>query len=558
MNAKTRPLSLALAVLALACQSTSGQTTGGTAAAASPAKPRLILFVSVDQMKAEYLQRFAPLYKAGFKRLLDQGAVFANAYYRHANTETGPGHSVLLSGRHADTSGIVSNEWYDERIAGELNVVGDPVQTTVGGKGFAASPANFLATTVGDALKKANPASRVLGVSMKDRSAILMAGRRADGAFWYEGSTGQFISSTYYFRDGKAPAWLDQWNAARKIDAYAGKSWERLLGDLAIYEKYAGPDAVEGESDRKAILFPHPVVGEAGSAKLGDSVRATPFIDELTLDIALRVVDEYQLGKDDVTDLLAVGFSANDVVGHMYGPDSQEMLDQQLRLDQTLGRLFDAIDERVGKGNWVFGLSADHGAMPLVEVLQKQGLPAKRIRDEDVFGPVQAAVARAFPGKADLLNPYDASPPNGYLNLAAIQAAGLKRADVEAVVRKALMATGLVDRVYMHSDFIGDPPADDPEFPLFRAAFFAPRSPHYIVRLKKWLYLSDRPGGTGHGTVQEYDRHVPVAFMGPWIKHGAFTASAGPEDIAPTLSKILGFDYRLEKGQRILEEALAR
>lgn len=547
MSRSTQSVLAAVVALALGAQTAFAQP-----------KPKLILFISVDQMRADYLVRFAPLYKGGFKRLLDQGATFTNAYYRHANTETGPGHSVLLSGRHADTSGIVANEWYDEGIAGELNVVGDPAQVTVGGDGFAASPSNFLGTTIGDRLKRTTPASRVVGVSMKDRSAILMGGRRADGAFWFDVAQGRFLSSTYYFRDGKAPAWLDEWNAARKIDTYVGKKWERLLPDVSVYEKYAGPDGIEGESDRKAILFPHPIEGDAGSSRLAQYVRGTPFIDELTLDVALRALDAYDMGRDDATDLLAVGFSANDVVGHMYGPDSQELLDQQLRLDQTLGRLLDEVDKRVGPGNVLVALSADHGALPLVEVLLAKGVPAKRIRTVEISEPVQKAVAAAFPGKSDLLNPYDQSPPHLYLNLASLAAQGVKRSDVEAVARKALLATGLVDRVYTHADMLGEAPANDPDFAFYRASFFEPRSPHIIVRLKKWLYLSDRPGGTGHGTVQDYDRQVPVMFMGAGIKTGKYERSAGPEDMAPTLAKILGFDYRLEKGQRVLEEMFTR
>lgn len=560
MRRPTRALLVTASLAVLAAQSATSQSPQSPVPPPAPAfgRPRLVLFVSVDQMRADYLVRFAPLFKAGFKRLLDQGAHFTNARYRHSNTETGPGHSVLLSGRHADVSGIVMNEWYDQGTKGELNVVGDPVQITVGGEGFAASPANFLAPTVGDVLKKTAPGSRVVGVSMKDRSAILMAGRRADAAFWFDAQAGRFLSSTYYFRDGKAPAWLDAWNAERKLDSYAGKSWERLLADVKTYEKYAGPDGIEGESDRKAILFPHKIEGEAGSKKLADYVRGTPFIDELILDVAVRILDAYELGKDESPDLLAVGFSASDVVGHVYGPDSQEVMDQQLRLDQVMGRLLDEVEKRVGAGRYVVGLSADHGALPLVEVLQAKGIPAKRIKPEQTFEPAVKAVEHAFPGKAGLLLPYWASPPHIYLDPEGIRAQGLKRADVEAVVKKAVLATGLAEKVYTHADMLGDPPTGDPDFALFRASFYEPRSPHIIVRLKKWLYLGSRPGGTGHGTVHDYDRHVPVVFFGAGVKPGKYDMPAGPEDIAPTLSKMLGLDYRLEKGQRVLAEMTAR
>jgi predicted AlkP superfamily pyrophosphatase or phosphodiesterase len=505
-------------------------------------------------MHAEYLEHFAPLFKAGFKRLLDGGAVFSNAYYRHSNSETGPGHSVLLSGRHASSSGIIANEWYDAVLKKQVNVVSDPVQRPLGGPGRAASPANFLAVTVGDVLKSVSPASRVVGVSLKDRAAILMSGRRADGAYWYESKAGRFITSTYY-RDA-APAWLDAWNQEGRVDALFGKLWQRLLPDTALYEKYAGPDAVIGEWDNKDTVFPHAIRGEARSEVFYDDLRRTPFADELVLDMAVRILDAESLGKDDATDLLAVGFSATDVIGHTYGPDSQEMMDQLLRLDQTLGRLMDEAERRAGAGRVLFGLSADHSSMSLVEILKAQGKPARRVTAAELGQPVAKALAGRFPGAGALIASFDY--PHFYLDLEAIARAGLKRADVEAEVRKAALATGFVERVLTQSELMGDAPPNDPEFVLFRNSFFAPRSPHLIVQLKRYVYMDDHySGGTGHGTVYDYDRHVPVAFLGPGIKAGRYPAACGPEDIAPTLSRVLGLDYAIESDQRVLSEALA-
>src|SRR5262245_37809570 len=202
------------------------------------APPKLVLVLSVDQMRFDYLTRFNDLYKGGLRRLLDQGAVFTNAKYRHANTETGPGHSVILSGRHASHSGIVANSWYDPLLKKSINVVDDPVQLPVGGNGRSASPTNFIGFTVGDVLKRQSPESKVVGVSMKDRSAILMGGRRADASYWFENECGNFITSTYYM--AVAPEWLKEWNARKFADQFAGKLWDRLLPDPPMYEKLAG------------------------------------------------------------------------------------------------------------------------------------------------------------------------------------------------------------------------------------------------------------------------------------------------------------------------------
>jgi predicted AlkP superfamily pyrophosphatase or phosphodiesterase len=517
-----------------------------------PLRPRLVLFVSVDQMRYDYIERFAPLFEGGFKALLERGAVFSNAVYRHANAETGPGHALLLSGRHARDHGIVANAWYDRLLRRGVNVVDDPSVRPVGGPGRPRSPANFIGLTVGDRLKKASPASIVVGVSLKDRSAILMAGPRADAAYWYD--SGRFITSSYYMET--APAWLDAWNAEGRFDALNGKRWERLLPDVSQYERHAGPDAVEGEWDRSDTVFPHRIRGAARSSMFYEDVRRTPFADELTLEVALRALEGHGLGEDDATDLLAVGFSATDMIGHTYGPDSHEQMDQMLRLDRTLGRLLEEVEKRVGRDGYLFGVGADHGVMPLVELTRAKGLPARRARSEEIEKPVRAAVAEAFPGKTGLIAYFD--QPHFYLELEGLARQGVKRAELEAVIERAALATGMVMRVYTASRLLGDPPSDDPEFLLFRNAFFEPRSPHVLLRLKDHVYVDDDySGGTGHGTAAEYDRHIAMGFLGPGVKPGRYAEPCGPEEIAPTLSVLLGLDYPLEAGQRVLTEMLA-
>jgi arylsulfatase A-like enzyme len=534
----------------------------GAAAPALPApppptvahpRPRLVVFVSVDQLRPDYLDRYASLFTGGFKRLRDEGALFTQASYRHSNTETGPGHGVLLTGRHGRDTGIVGNEWYDRLRGGRVNVVEDPLARPLPGPGRPASPANFMAVTIGDLLKAGTPSARVVGVSLKDRSAILMSGRHADAAYWYEPAAGRFGSSTYYMP--ALPPWLVAWNAAGHVDGLRGRVWTRLLPDAAVYERLAGPDDVEGERVPLDRVFPHRIHGVPPQDEFRQDLRRTPYADELTLDVAVRAMDAHRLGRDEVTDVLAVGFSATDSVGHEYGPDSQEVMDQILRLDRALGRLMDAAEARAGRGRVLFGLSADHGVMPLVERLRAQGLEARRARPAVLEVAARTALAARFPQGGSLIAHFE--KPDFYLDLDAIRRQGLRRADVEAVVEEALLGTGLVERVYTSARLLGDPPADDPDFALFRNGFFEPRSPHVITRLKKYVSVDDDPGGSEHGTVQEYDRHVPVAFLGPGIRAGRFDGPCGPHDIAPTLAALLGLDYRLDQGQRVLAEALA-
>jgi predicted AlkP superfamily pyrophosphatase or phosphodiesterase len=535
-------------VLVVAVAAPLGGTGSASAQTPAPARPRLVLALSVDQMRSDYLDRFAPLFTGGLKRLREQAALFTNARYRHACTETGPGHSVLLSGRSPKHSGIVGNDWYDSASRRNLNVVEDPVHHTVGGRGRGASPRNFIGFTVGDVLKNVSPRSRVVGVAGKDRSAILMGGARADGAYWY-GAGGAFVTSTYYAAD--APGWLTAFNGQRLADRYAGVKWTRLLPDEPTYLKYAGPDDVKGEWDNKDTVFPHAIRGQPPEELFYDDLRRTPFADELVLAAALAAIDAHALGADEDTDLLAVGFSATDSIGHTYGADSQELMDQVLRLDRTLEKLFEELDRRVGLARVLVVLSADHGVQPLVEVLQARGETAVRTGPEALHKPVQAALEKRFPGARGLVAAWDGS--NLYFDLDALARQHLRRADVEQAAIEGLMASGLVDRVYTHADLLGEAPAADPDFWLFQNAFFQPRSAHLVTRLKRNVYVGSYVGGTSHGTVQDYDRHVPILFMGPGVKPGTYEAESGPEDIAPTLGALLGLDYPEQDGRTLRE-----
>jgi hypothetical protein len=257
-------------------------------------------------MRADYLERFRPLYRAGLKRLIEQGAVFTRAMYRHACNETGPGHSVLLSGRSPRSSGVVGNAWYDRTLRQRVNVMDDPAIRLVGGsRGRAASPAYFNAFTVGDMLK-ATPASRVVGSrSRTGRSCRPPAGR----PYWFQTTDGRFVTSSWY--TDRAPDWLERWNARKVADAYAGRSWQRLLPDPASYVRFAGEDAGEGEFDRRDVVFPHAIRSAPPAVQYYDDLRRTPFADEVLLDFALAAMRGHDLGSDAATDILTVSFSAS-------------------------------------------------------------------------------------------------------------------------------------------------------------------------------------------------------------------------------------------------------
>ena len=514
-------------------------------------RPRLILVLSIDQMRYDYLTRFKDLYRGGLRRMLEQGAVFDNAKYRHAITETGPGHAVLLSGRHPSHSGIVANDWYDSFLDREVSVVNDPAHSAVGGEGKGASPAHFIGSTLGDVLKQNSPESRVVAVSFKDRSAVLMAGPRGDAAYWYTPSGGRFITSTYYMK--RLPGWLVRWNGRRLADRYAGREWTRRIVDRNIYEEYAGEDRVSGEADRIHNTFPHVISGSPPENAFYDNLRFTPFADELTLSAGLAAIEGHALGTDAATDILAIGFSATDYVGHLYGPDSQEVLDQLLRLDQMLEELFEGIDRRIGLAHTLVVLSADHGVQPLVENMEAKGIDARRVHPSILEAAVRQALESHFPDGGALMSHFDT---HVYLNDGLIRERGLQHSKVEGVVADAIRGTQVAEAVYTRSEIIGDAAIDSPYIEMFRNAFFEPRSPDVMVLPKKYYYIGPYLGGTDHGTAYDDDRHIPIVFMGPGINAAVYSDPCGPEDIAPTLARLLELELAHESDSRILSELI--
>jgi predicted AlkP superfamily pyrophosphatase or phosphodiesterase len=392
-------------------------------------------------MRFDYLTRFGDLYRGGLQTLLSRGAVFSNAHYRHAVTSTGPGHAVIVSGRHPSHSGIIANGWYDSRLKKNVGVVEDPSHSLLAGEGSGASPANFIGFTLGDVLKQESSQSRIVGVSLKDRSAILMAGPRGDAAYWYDTARGNFVSSTYYMN--RLPAWLERWNEQRLADRYGGRNWTRLVEDVRLYEKYAGPDDIDGEWDRQDTVFPHLIRGTPPDSNFYLYLRRTPFIDELTLSVALEAIKGHELGTDTSTDILAIGFSGTDIVGHTYGAESQELMDQLLRLDLFLEELFEQVDASVGLADTLVVLTSDHGALPLVETLQAKGIDAVRASPELLETAVTNAIQNRFPAGDNLIANFTAS--GVYFDEEIIQEYGLERREIEAEVTRALLSTGLVE-----------------------------------------------------------------------------------------------------------------
>ena len=366
------------------------------AAAEKPASPvRLAVLVVFDQMRGDYLQRWDELYgDDGFHRLERDGVWFQNCNYPYAGTVTGAGHASLATGTSGYKHGIIFNDWYDRKEGADVNcathvryqrVPAAPIkEPAVKGAKVekprpGGTPERMLAPTLADALKAATGGkAKVVSLSMKDRSAALPGGQRPDACYWFDSTDGNFVTSTYY-RDAIHP-WVADYNSTKPADAWFGKEWTRLRPNLD-YEKYSGPDDVVGEDVGygEGRTFPHPLDGglKMPGQKYYNAVYTSPFGNDILLGLVKRAIDAEKLGKHDVPDLLCVSFSSNDSIGHNWGPDSQEVLDVTLRSDLIVKELLQVLDAKVGKGNYMLALSADHGVCPLPEVAAKQGKDAK-------------------------------------------------------------------------------------------------------------------------------------------------------------------------------------
>jgi len=471
----------------------------GTVYAAAAAAPKLVLAIVVDQFRYDYLTRFRGEYRGGFKRLLTEGAVFTNARYEHYPTVTAVGHSTFLSGATPSMSGIVGNEWYERETGKTVTSVSDDAVKPLGADGAGASPRRLLVSTVGDELKMAGGGGKVVGISLKDRSAILPAGHMADGAYWFDPRAGSFVSSTFYFAE--LPGWVAAYDAARPADKYRGARWldHTLPADNSVYA------ALEG----------------------------SPFGNELVEDFVERAVQVEKLGQRNVTDLLAVSFSANDYVGHAAGPDSPEVKEVSIQTDRAIGKLFSFLDAAVGMGNVLVILTADHGVAPVPEVNAARRMPGGRMPQGVVRKAVEGALAAKYGEGKWILSPGETA---FYFDRESIRQKKLDAADVERTAADAARGVAHVFRVYTREMLLSGA-VDLQVGRRVMNGFYAPRGPDLYVLLEPyWLYGSK---GTTHSTTFSYDAHVPVIFMGPGIKAGRFNEAISVNDIAPTLATYL-------------------
>jgi len=522
-------------------------------AAQPPAKPRLVVLISIDQFRADYLRRFEDLFLppatkkgvGGFRYLTERGAYHTDAHHDHFPTYTGPGHSILLTGATPYLSGIVGNDWFDRDLGRERYCVEDPESPLVGtAKKGGVSPTTLRVTTVGDELKMATGGqAKVWGIALKDRAAVLMAGHLADGVLWFDNETGAWISSRYYRKDGSLPKWVADWNGAKKIDPVFGQSWKPSAPKEAFARVWNPKNEFVSASVGLGSSFGengHPITG--GLDKPGkDFYRAfttTPLANEYVLDSALELIAQEKLGQDAIPDILAINLSSNDYIGHTYGPDSAEVLDATYRTDRALSDFFNSLAKKVSGGlaNLTIVLSADHGVAPIVGEAQRAGFHAGVYVDSVLQKLAEDALDAAF-GPADWV--LALSEDNLYLNLETLKAKGVEAAKAEEVAATALASSPGIYAAYTREQALhGQLPQTEIGRRIARS--FHPRRSGEVMIVPEPFWVPGGLNGATHGTPYSYDTSVPVLLAGAGIRPGVYTQKVSTLDIAPTLSYLLG------------------
>jgi hypothetical protein len=519
--------------------------------AAAPTAPRLAVIVVVDQLRFDYLDRYAGLWKHGLRRLMTEGAVFDRAFYPYLNTVTCAGHATISTGTFPSTHGVILNEWWQRAANRRMSCTDDPSVTGIPYGGavevIGHSPLRLRVPTLADRLRARTAASRVVTLSMKPRSTVMMAGHGGTAVTWFSDSNTWATSSA--FATARVPE-VDAFARANPVERDRTAVWERTLDSAA----YATRDDGVGEKPKAGwtATFPHPLAGAPGTseAQFFELWERSPFADAYLGRMAAALLESMRLGQRDTVDFLGVSFSALDYVGHDFGPDSQEVQDALVRLDQTLGIFFDALDTHVGRGRYVVGLSADHGVGPIPEQWQQQGGDAGRV--------VNAAVRKV--AESAMVSAHGPGPHVAHVEYSTIYLTEKTRAMVQ---RAPTTLQPLIDAVSKMPGILKVMPShgldskrNSPDLVERAAALsYHPAETGEVVLAMKPYWINTDSSAATHGTMHAYDQHVPVIMLGEPFKSGRYSQPATPADLAPTLAFTVQLPMPGIDG-RVLREAL--
>jgi len=512
-------------------------------------KPKIVIGIMVDQMRWDFLYRFEKRYSSGgFKRLVREGFSCDNAYIPYAQTVTAAGHSTVYTGSVPAISGIMGNDWYDRSLGKSVYCAEDASVKTIGGSPNAQpmSPRNLQVTTVCDEQRIAtNFKSKTIGIAIKDRGGILPAGQSANAAYWYDASTGNWVSSTYYMNE--LPSWAKSFNDKKIPDSLFNLGWNTLYPTNTYILSDEDDKNYEGKSsaDSKPV-FPHNIAAYVG--KNYGALSSTPHGNTLTLSFAKAAIEAEGLGSDEYADFLAISFSSPDYIGHQYGPNSIEVEDNYLRLDKELEAFFIYLDKKFGKNYTVF-LTADHGVAHAPGYSKEKKLPGGNMNMSAVSAAKNTMEKFKISNLVESFDNYQY-----YLNYKKIDSAG---ADLDAVKKYFIKELNKDPNIFYAFDISHLQDALLPE--LVKNKFlngYHPKLSGDVQIILKAGYLSGSNTGSSHGSWYPYDAHIPMVFMGAGINKGRMTKNSSMSDIAPTLAALLKIQMPSGNVGNVISEAI--
>ena len=501
-------------------------------------RPKLVVGIVVDQMRFDYLYKYYPFYgNGGFKRLMNEGSNFTFAHFNYEATKTAPGHASIYTGTVPFFHGIIGNDWYDKQSKQSVNAVVDPNYKSVGssdGEGEC-SPKKLLATTITDQIKLAfGGKSKVISVSYKNRGAVLPGGHMPDGVYWYNNNNGDFVTSSYYMK--QLPQWVVDFNKRKLADKYIETGWQLALPK----EKYAisEPDETKNEEDvfsEGKTSFPHTFKNVKAEDKYS-LVSTIPSGNDLVYEMAKAALINENLGKDEITDFLAVSFSSTDYVGHAYGTDAYETQDVYVRLDKTLSDFLTTLDKTLGKGNYLLFLTADHAGLETPSFLRENKIPAGELGNKNFTNLVSDFVAKTF-GSDKLIENF--SNKQIYFDRAEIKKRGV---DIHQLQQKTADfirdSFPLVATIYTRDNLEGKAATREPVNPILNNYSLAIAGDIFYT-LRSGNLPTFREQGTTHGTEFAYDTHVPLLFFGWNVPKQTVNTPVYIVDIAPTIADLI-------------------
>lgn len=507
-------------------------------------RPKLVVGITVDQMRQEYIYRYYSKFgENGFKRLIREGFMLANAHYNYIPTVTGAGHASIFTGTTPANHGIVGNDWYDKELRQRVYCVEDSTQTTVGSASVnegQMSPHRMLSTTITDEMRLfSQMRSKTIGISIKDRGAILPAGHTANAAYWYDSKTGKFITSSFYMKT--LPAWVERFNAMQLPDKYLNTTWTTALPIEQYTESSADVSPYESKlkgQDKRA--FPYDLKTLRKQNDNYDLLSYTPFSDDLLTEFAKAVIAGEKLGDDSWTDFLCISYSAPDKLGHDVGPNAVELEDLYIRLDKNIEDLLNSLDKTAGKGNYLVFLTADHAVAEVPQYLRDQKVPAGNLLINNIRVRLEEFLQNYFPGKAiiaDMIN------DQVYLNHQAFsndpRAGGVEMLIATELIMNFLLQEKGIASVYSKNILRQGNYSEGGHKGMIIRGYNTKRSGDIVMVYEPGWFDWSKVQGATHGSSYTYDTHVPIIFFGKGIKQGTTVKQYAITDIAPTLAMLL-------------------